>query len=270
MGVPPTPTACCDVLGLLRVRSSPAAASSGFLFSKCACYDRYAHLLNMHSTRRLTSAPGVCLPACLPACSQCVHSRLAAVARHKQAKQKVGGRPAPCSLHTGCASSKPARRNYVRAQRAPAAATTHPTLTLIRSSALTQHTFYKSVCYTHECFACCSVLVQAGQAAVGSPLGLASAAAGLSSTPLRRELMSDPEAAAWLSDLAGSCPLAQLASRGIPTSIDRCDQQQQQQLFLTTAGRATAVAQTSRSGRRSRMSRASTLCPCFCSCSSRV
>lgn len=60
---------------------------------------------------------------------------------------------------------------------------------------------------------------QAGQA-LGGVLGCEAASAALMPAP-QLEPMSDQEAATWLLDLAGTCPLAQLAARGIPTKIDR-------------------------------------------------
>ena len=61
--------------------------------------------------------------------------------------------------------------------------------------------------------------VQAGQS-FGAVLGLEAAGAALTPAP-QLEPMSEQETAAWLLDLAGSCPLAQLAARGIPAKLDR-------------------------------------------------
>jgi hypothetical protein len=65
---------------------------------------------------------------------------------------------------------------------------------------------------------CCGV--QAGQSA-GGVLGPAAASAALR-TAVRAQAMSEQETAAWLLDLAGTCPLAELAARGIPAGIERC------------------------------------------------
>jgi hypothetical protein len=149
----------------------------------------------------VTTACRAFTTACLPACSQCVHSRLAAVARHKQAKQKVGGR-ARRQLNLQAVLRQPTRIAVLGARRnSPCSRRQHS---------------------AHMCCCCCWLLLPVQAAAAGGPLGLASAQSGLSSTLLRREGMSEPEAASWLLDLAGSGPLAQLAARGIPASIDRC------------------------------------------------
>lgn len=63
--------------------------------------------------------------------------------------------------------------------------------------------------------------VQAGQA-YGGPLGLPAAQAAVHNE-LHYEHMSEHETMAWLMDLAGTCPLADLAARGIPRQIDRCN-----------------------------------------------
>jgi hypothetical protein len=85
---------------------------------------------------------------------------------------------------------------------------------------------------------CCAV--QAGQFA-GGVLGSAAAGNALR-TAVRSQVMSEQESAAWLLDLAGSCPLADLATRGIPACIDRCGALQQSfLLWFGTAWLSTAV-----------------------------
>jgi hypothetical protein len=65
------------------------------------------------------------------------------------------------------------------------------------------------------------LVLQAGQT-FGGALGHEAASTALMPAP-QLEPMSDQEAAAWLLDLAGTCSLAQLSARGIPTKIDRWD-----------------------------------------------
>lgn len=61
-----------------------------------------------------------------------------------------------------------------------------------------------------------------GAGANASTAAAAAAAWASSSMPaVRAALLSEQETAAWLLDLSGTCPLSDLAARGIPTRLDK-------------------------------------------------